>query len=410
MRSLLSVALLLIPSFVNASTGAFFEESIYDNFKNQISNGSTKSISPGLTLEEQKLYVDALWDLWDEGFKTEAQEAISAVDSPLQFSVVERLRLGILKLKSGSERTLDSTLLAQIENALRLPEVDKRLIYIIAAHEELLLASQAQGLVELASRNDSYTDIREAGENDGEILAEVVTDLYFNTPDTTTYMAGEYIKSVKIFMFCHANRLYPCLMVMRDTNGNNVRNADGTLWSNPALASARSGFPSYQRNGNTPAGIFTIDSVMPTADQQLSFGKFRRMILNFVPKSRNEALVKSLLPLSSHENDWWKPTIVARDAGRNLFRIHGSGRMNTEPNAPYYPLNRTNGCISQRENTYDGVTYKDQRDLLDTVMKALEMEPTYANEAKIKGILYIVELGDKNTQVTLEELQPYGIR
>ena len=410
MRFCLSLLIAIFPVLANATLGAAYEESVYDYYKFRIVSAGTKSVPQGLSITEQKLYIDALWDLWDEGHKSEAIAAIDSVDVSLQFSVVERLRLAILKLKAGTERSLDSSLVADIENALRLPEVDKRLVYIIAAHEELLLQSQATSIVELASRNDSYSDIRDAGENDGEILAEVVTDLYFNTPDITTYMDGEYIKSVKIFMFCHANRLYPCLMVMRDTNGTNVRNSDGSLWSNPALASARSGFPSYQRNGNTPAGIFTIDSVMPTADQQLSFGKFRRMILNFVPKSRSEALIKSLLPTSSHDNDWWKPTTVARDAGRNLFRIHGSGRLNTEPNTPYYPLNRTNGCISQRENTYDGITYKDQRDLLDSIMKALELEPSYANEPKIKGILYIMELGDKNSQVTLEELAPYGIK
>src|SRR5690606_14102858 len=103
------------------------------------------------------------------------------------------------------------------------------------------------------------------------------------------------------------------------------------IWTNPALASSARGIPSYSRNGNTPAGILTIDSVMPSADQQLSFGKFRRMILNFIPKSKNEVLTKKLLPESSHQNGWWKPAVVARDVGRNLLRIHGTGKINKDP-------------------------------------------------------------------------------
>jgi len=410
MKFFLSFVLVLLPAFVMAAGSDVSEDVIYEDFKNQILSNTQKFYSPGLTPSEQKLYVDALWDLWDEGKQAEVHQAIAGLDSPLQLTVVERLRLSIIKLKSGSTQAIDAVLLLEIESALKQPQVEKRLIYIIASHEEMLLRAQAGSIVDLASKHESYADIRDAVESDGEILAEVVTDLYFNTPDTTTYMGGEYINSVKVFMFCRVNRLYPCLMVMRDANGENVRSADGKLWSQPALASARSGFPSYQRNGNTPAGIFTIDSVMPTADQQLSFGKFRRLILNFVPKSNNEALIKSLLPKSSHGNDWWKPTVVARDVGRNLFRIHGSGRINTEPDAPYFPLNRTNGCIAQRENTYDGVAYQDQRDLLDVMMKSLELAPVYANEPKIKGILYVIELGDINSQVQLDDLLPYGIK
>jgi hypothetical protein len=242
-----------------------------------------------------------------------------------------------------------------------------------------------------------------------QINEDIIEDLFHNTPDVTTYMNGEYVKSVKIFMFCRTNRLYPCLMVMKNVHGEAVRNEEGKLWSNPALASSSRGLPSYVRNGNTPAGIHTIDSVMPYADATLSFGKFRRMILNFVPKSKDESLIKSLLPVSSHESDWWKSGVVARDIGRNLIRIHGTGKINTDKNTPYYPFMRTSGCIAQRENTYDGVTYKDQRNLLDSIMMAMDLAKTYDNETNIKGILYLVELDDTNAPVALEDLALRGI-
>lgn len=403
---------LLILSFVlsgMAHAQTFLEEKIYLEFKDRITNGvQSKESALGVAPFEQSLYVDAIWDSLDEGAtetKLQYLENVSDFNLPL----VERLRLAILKLKFRESTTLDGELRSELLNELRKPEPETRIIYIIAAHEELFLTNKLDDVVEAAKLHPSYLDIAEQGESQSEVEAEIVTDLYFNTPDITTYMGGEYIKSVKIFMFCRQNRLYPCLMVMRDINGNNVRNADGTLWSNPALASAVTGLPSYQRNGNTPAGIFTIDSVMPVADQQLSYGKFRRMMLNFVPKSKDEALIKSLLPKSSWENEWWKQTIAARDIGRNLFRIHGSGRTNTDPNTPYFPFMRTHGCISQRENTYDGITYKDQRDLLDSIMKAMELRPLYENEPKIKGILYIMELEDKSAPVTLDDLSSFGI-
>jgi len=198
-------------------------------------------------------------------------------------------------------------------------------------------------------------------------------------------------------------------MVMKNVHGEVVRDEDGIIWSHKSLASSARGLPSYTRNGNTPTGILTIDSVMPVADQQMSFGKFRRMILNFIPKSKNESLMKSLLPSSSHNQDWWKSSVTARDIGRNLFRIHGTGKLNQDPTVPYYPFMRTAGCIAQRENSYDGITYKDQRELLDAIMVAMNMEPNYENEIKVKGILYLVEIDDKNAPVELEDLAFRGI-
>lgn len=400
--------LLLVPALTQAQT--FLEEKIYLEFKEEIEHSSlTKSLSPGLAPFEQSLFVDALWDALEEGVTSNKIDKLRSTPT-FTLTLVERLRLGILRLKYREATAFEEELEGQLLNELRKPEPEKRIIYIIAAHEELLRNFKEDAVIEAAKLHPSYLDISEQGESQSEVEAEIVTDLYFNTPDVTTYMGGEYIKSVKIFMFCRQNRLYPCLMVMRDINGNNVRKEDGTLWSNPSLASAVTGLPSYQRNGNTPAGIFTIDSVMPVADQQLSYGKFRRMMLNFVPQSKEEALIKTLLPKSSWDHEWWKPTLAARDIGRNLFRIHGSGRMNTDPNTPYYPFMRTHGCISNRENTYDGITYKDQRDLLDTVLKAMELKPTYENEPKIKGILYIMELEDKSAPVTLDDLSAFGIR
>ena len=395
---------------INGNLDPINEESLYTKFKMQMFFESNKALFSGFSSTEQKLFVDAIWDSWDEGDIPNLEKVLPLNETLRFFSTVERLRVQILKIKSGLMESFDPLLLEEIESALSMPQVDKRLVYTIAANEDLINKGNGSVIVSVASRNEFYSEIANYNHKSKQIPLEVVSDLYFNTPDSSTYLNGKYSSGIKIFMFCRSKRVYPCLMVMRDMEGINVRKDNGVLWSQPALAAARSGFPTYQRNGNTPAGIFTIDSVMPYADQQLSFGKFRRLILNFVPASNNERVVKSMLPVSSHESDWWKQTVVARDIGRNLFRIHGSGRMNNEPQAPYFPLNPTNGCIAQRENTYNGVTYKDQRDLLDEIMKNLNLEPTFSNETKINGILYVLELDDKNSAVRLEDLEVYGIK
>jgi len=402
-QKLLGMIFLLFSLQIHA--GGLQEDFLYHAFQSSFyNNPEGKSLMP----LNEGLYVDALWDSLDQG-KDSKNLAVLRNIQAWQFPLAEKLRVGILKLKFKEATSLERNLLIELENDLLTLSPELKIIYILAAHEKLFLAHGYAQIIALAKKHPAYNDVAEVGENENDLEADVVSDLYFNYPDVTTYMGGEYIKSVRIFMFCQYNRLYPCLMVMRDINGLPVRNADGTLWVNKALASAVTGLPSYERNGNTPAGIFTIDSVMPDADQQISYGKFRRMMLNFIPKASDEMHIKSLLPMSSWDSDWWKPTTVARDIGRNLFRMHGTGRKDNMSGTPYFPFSRTHGCVSQRENLYEGINYTDQRKLLDKIMVSLELEPNYSNEPKIKGLLYIIDLNDRNAPLEKEDLKKFGI-
>lgn len=382
------------------------EETLYQHFKANLTS-QNKTVRPGITPLEQKLFVDAAWDLADEGIVS----ALNVLTEPntIHFGLAERLRIGILNLRHKKTKALPVNLTLELRSHLQLPAPETKVVYLIAAYEADLLKSGNFTLVELAKKHDAYRDIKADEDKMNAVTDEMITDIFQRNPDVSTYMNGEYVKSVKLFNFCRSNRLYPCLMVMKDIHGQVVRNLDGSIWTHKALASSKHGLPSYTKNGNTPAGIFTIDSVMPVADQQSSYGKFRRMILNFVPKSKNEVLMKSLLPTSSHDQEWWKASTTARDIGRNLFRIHGTLQINKDPAVPYYPFVRTSGCIAQRENTYDGVTFKDQRELLDTIMRAMDLAPTYANEVLVKGILYVVELDDQDASVEVEDLALRGI-
>lgn len=383
------------------------EELFYNNYKSSILSGEVVS-QKGFTAMEQKLFVDALWDLVELEESPDALKALEELN-PFYYELIERLRVGILRIKYKRAQSLSEDLRQDLFNTLLLPEVDIRIIYTIAAYEKELLDAGHGELIALAKMHDSYFDISDDESRAKEITDDVIADLFYNSPDVTSYMNGEYLRSVKIFMFCREIRLFPCLMTMRNVHGEIVRNEDGSIWTHPALASSARGLPSYTRNGNTPAGVWTIDSVMPYADQQLSFGKFRRMMMHFIPKATNEVHLKALLPSSSHNLDWWKPSVVARNAGRNLFRIHGTGKINKDPSTPYHPFMRTAGCIAQRENTYGNVTYKDQRILLDRVMMAMDLEPNFANEINVKGILYVMDIDNENAPVTAEDLAKKGI-
>lgn len=393
----------------DSKPNSMVEETLYHHFQNNIQTqlGQKLKTFNGFSSYDQSLFVDALWDLTEEN----SPAALDFLNNeiPVHYDLVQKLRVGILRIKYKRAPFLSLELNNELLSALQAPVVELKLIYMIAAYESDLTFSGHTEIVALAKHHPQYLDVKDDRETITEITDDLVADLFNQTPDITTYMNGEYLKSVKIFMFCRSNRLFPCLMVMKNVYGEAVRLADGTLWSNPSLASSSRGLPSYSRNGNTPQGVHTIDSVMPSADAPMSFGKFRRLILNFVPKSKNEVLTKSLLPASSHDNDWWNPAVVSRDMGRNLLRVHGTGKINVDKETPYYPFMRTSGCIAQRENTYDGLTFKDQRDLLDSVMKAMDLAATFDNETHVKGILYLVEIDDKNAPVALDDLALRGI-
>lgn len=399
------MSLVILLSFmptVWAQTNAYLEESIYYSFKKAINNPSKKLKSfAGVTAFDQSLFVDALWDSVEDGSEN-AQEFLLELQ-PIHYGIYERLRLSILRLKFHKNYKIPKSQINELTLLLSGPQVEDRIIYMIETYDDLLIKRGYANIVELArARKDIDTD-------PDKDTGPLVSDIFNNSPNTVNYSNGEYRDAVKIFMFCRTNRLYPCLMLMRDANGDAKRNADGSLWTHKSLASSKHGFPSNQRNGQTPTGVYTIDSVMPVADEQISYGKNRRMILNFISKTKNEARLLSLLPESSRTEKWWKESVVARDMGRNLFRIHGSGHINEDPTSTWFPFIRTSGCVAQRENTYGNTTYNDQRELLDTIMETMNLNTVYENELKVKGFLYIVEINDVNASVEADDLKKLGI-
>lgn len=212
---------------------------------------------------------------------------------------------------------------------------------------------------------------------------------------------------VGLYMFCREDRRYPCLFVMRDADGRLVQQR-GKPWSQASLGYSRHQKKFNEVNGNTPSGVFHINGVMPYADQQQAYGQFRRLILDFLPQSPSEKNIRDVLPTSSYKANWWQEAVIARNMGRALFRIHGTG--NPAPvDQPYYPFFATSGCVAQKEGVYNGVRYRDQRLLLDQLMLALDLQPVYANEIQIQGLLFVININDAQKAVQLEDLQALGI-
>jgi hypothetical protein len=326
----------------------------------------------------------------------------------LDLSLLEKLQIGTAFQKQilGLRKALRSDLLEQAEAALKAGDMDERTQLFISSNAQELPASWGRVIaavnIELQGR---FGDFQAAATVNRYQMAK---DLVQVEPNIADYASGKYVGKPRIYMFCRTNRNYHCLMVMKNKDGQLHKTASGKIWNQPSLGLSRHGKQYYQSNGHTPAGVWRIDGVMPSADDQLIFGKYRRLVLNFVGASTGESYTKKLLPASSHSGNWWMEAVVARNNGRGLFRVHGTG-LRSSSFREYYPFVPTSGCVAKRENKYGSVKYIDQRELLDEMMVAQGLTKSSANETKILGLMYVYNLDDKKAKVTLPELQSLGI-
>ncbi|MCB0341861.1 MAG: hypothetical protein KDD59_06410, partial [Bdellovibrionales bacterium] len=314
--------------------------------------------------------------------------------------------LSIAVAPKESGRIIDVTLARLHEKS----ELDESVSVLMIAREKLWQNTKLEHWRKMffSIREPQWDWTKTKGK--GPLPAYVVRDLVLQPAEgIADYKNGRYLNTPRLFMFCRSHRQYPCLMILSDRSHDLVRNTNGILWSQPALGYSRKDRPYYQSNGDTPAGVWRLDSVMPDTDNKIKYGDFRRVIMNFVEAGNDEAQTRLLLPPSNHTQTWWRQASIARDAGRGLFRIHGTGWWSFDSSAPYHPFVKTIGCVSQREKTYDDLTYNDQQLLLNELMKASGLAPTFRNESRIRGLFYVVEIDDRAAAVTIDDLRALGL-
>ena len=201
-------------------------------------------------------------------------------------------------------------------------------------------------------------------------------------------------QKLSVFALIPSDRSRPGRLLIRKSDGTFLKNQDQDIWSIPVLAHTHRGLSFNHSNGHTPCGVYTIDGVMPKPDRPRDFGEYRRLIVNFLnPQSEHDYL--NLVPSDHHSLHWWKQSKLAYLLGRSLLRIHGTGLKNYNIFSSYYPFVPTSGCLATIEIEGIGVHKKHhQRDLLNALMRAQGLDENYENEAKIHGLLYVVEFND----------------
>lgn len=216
---------------------------------------------------------------------------------------------------------------------------------------------------------------------------------------------------IVMYSFQRKNRDYPGMVLIRNADGNFVRDSCGNLFHLPQLARSISNLPGYLRNGNTPQGIFKMfgfgvsmsNFIGPTANVQmgmpveLSIRKFfdDSTILDsawtigwyqkLIPKK-----LQSYLPLYD--------SYYAGLAGRSEIIAHGT---TIEPDyyagKPYFPLTPTQGCLCTKEIWNGKRLESDQQKLVNGLLEV----------GGANGYCVVIEIDDKQAPVAIKDLLPY---
>jgi hypothetical protein len=242
-----------------------------------------------------------------------------------------------------------------------------------------------------------YTALRELAEMDNPPALPPLQDLL------TWAIAPNQLQ---MYVFCQADRGALCLAVLKDRNGQFVRQ-DGQLWSvSLLLRPVHSGLSWNFTRGQTPQGIFRIEGTrVPDPNTFRAYGAFPLVKLfvpyedgarEFLPGRPRQAPTsladyQALLPASWRSYFPMQQSYWAGKAGRGLFRIHGSGEdPNFFTNNRRYPnsfgWNPSIGCLSALER-YDEAGRLQQADM-PRILEAL----TRLGGTNFSGYLVVVDV------------------
>ena len=214
-------------------------------------------------------------------------------------------------------------------------------------------------------------------------------------------------QQLHLYVLCRSDRRILCRAILKDRNGQWVRR-EGKLWSVSLLLESIHGLNWNFTRGQTPQGIYRIESVVPAAEDEFfrAYGQFDLVNLfvpfeagakQFIPDtpgtfSGSLDQYQSLLPPSWRAYRPLQQTYWAGKAGRSLFRIHGSGESadffrGKDKNYPdSYNWNPTLGCLSAQE------LYSEKGKLLHADMPKVLQALKMVGGKNFAGYLVVVDV------------------
>ncbi len=221
------------------------------------------------------------------------------------------------------------------------------------------------------------------------------------------FLTGQIV----MYSFQRKDRDYPGMVLIRNAQGDFIRDSSGNFFQLPQLARSITNLPGYLRNGNTPQGIFKMygfgvsmsNFIGPTANVQMGMP---------VELSLQKFFDDSTISDTTWTIDWYQKLIpcnlknylplyesyYAGLIGRTDIIAHGT---TIDPQyyfgKPYYPLTPTQGCLCTKEIWNGKRLESDQQKLVNGLLKA----------GGANGYCVVVEIDDKHAPVTINDLLLY---
>ncbi len=383
--------------------------------RNIINNSITKNLSLPLTAETEENWEDAFYSmalinyrtLWiDNRIKT-AFDSIGYRTPEFQRSLIEMIYTvypndfndEVFQLAGITQSTKVFAMCSEF--LIKQHDYNAAAIFILGiTHKGMIDANMIPGdtaankaILKMLELSITKPDFKKTG----KLIKKITAPGYL--PGTTV-----------IYSFQRHNRNYPGIVMVRNGNGEFVRNDDGTVFSVAQLARSVSNMPFYLTNGNTPQGIFRVNgtavsksmAIGPTTNIQLlmpyeTTPQFFLKDSSVIDTIWNEALYQKLLPNGWKDNQALYQSFYASKIGRTEIIAHGT---TVDPefyrNESYYPQTPTQGCLCTKEiwDANGKRTISDQQKLIGAFNKT----------GDANGYLIVIEIDDQQKEVTPEEI------
>ena len=414
MRSFSLFTLLVLVSF-NVHSQLYFKTTLKSNrekmYKNLVQNSINKNLSSSITDATEEDWQGAFWalellqykSLWVNGRIDTAAELMHSRSEAFQRATLELL-YGNYPDKYYQPVKL---LLMQTSNA--------KIFAMCAVY--ILNSGHADEDVNFLSVKTKQQLALQPG---NAILEQLIYQLEnFKKPAKPVSLDGLLQKDflpgkVLVFSFQRNNRDFPGLVMVRDANGNFIKDSSGLYFSVPQLGRSSSSLPGYLTNGNTPEGIFRMKGydvstngfIGPTVNVQLTM-PFEKDAKHFYADSTNTDSTwnindyRNLLPKDLKAYYPMYQSYYAGKAGRTEIIIHGT-TINPAyyTSAPYFPLTPTMGCLTSKEiwNEQTGQrTDSDQQKLINALIPA----------GGAQGYAIVININDEQRPVLLYDIMPH---
>ena len=220
-----------------------------------------------------------------------------------------------------------------------------------------------------------------------------------------------------IYSFQRKNRQRFGLAMVRNPDGQFLRNADGSYFNIPQLAMALTNLPGTITNGNTPQGLFTIvgagtatnkwigptpylHSKVPVEASVAEYEHTELTSLVQAPEAWTMARYEHFLPASWRGYYPFKEAFLAGMAGRDDMLMHGTTvNSNYYRGATFYPGTPSAGCLVAME-------YWSQSDGSLLRSDQLSLAKAFTASGIDQGYLLVIELDDRPLAVSLADVMP----